>query len=165
MATKKFITDENLKRFATNVKSAIKTAADEAKKNPAVKTINGVSILGSGDLTLSDIGIDGDIVRVVAALPELTDAAYNKLYLVPVSDAPDGNSYAEYVKVNNGTADKWEKLGEWKADVKIENATTTAAGLMSAADKTILDTINADYIKSTDASLTDSDVDKLWNEA
>ena len=146
----KFITAENLKRFGTNVKklvtdtkSGLETkigtaqstantakqaaataqgAATDAKNNPNVKTINGKSIIGSGNLTLSDIGIDGNIVEIVTDLPDLATAKSNKMYLVPVKNSSEANNtYAEYVKINKEGKDSWEKLGEWKAEITVDS--------------------------------------------
>jgi hypothetical protein len=146
----KFITADNLKRFGTNVKklvtdtkSGLETkigtaqstantakqaaataqgAATDAKNNPNVKTINGKSIVGSGNLTLNDIGIDGNIVEIVTALPDLASAKSNKMYLVPVENSSEANNtYAEYVKINKSNKDSWEKLGEWKAEITVDS--------------------------------------------
>lgn len=146
----KFITAENLKRFGTNVKklvtdtksgletkigtvqstantakqaaAAAQGAATDAKNNPNVKTINGKSIIGSGNLTLSDIGIDGNIVEIVTSLPDLATAKSNKMYLVPVENSSEANNtYAEYVKINKDNKDSWEKLGEWKAEITVDS--------------------------------------------
>ena len=146
----KFITADNLKRFGTNVKklvtetkSGLETkigtaqstaniakqaaataqgAATDAKNNPNVKTINGKSIVGSGNLTLNDIGIDGNIVEIVTALPDLATAKSNKMYLVPVENSSEtNNTYAEYVKINKEGKDSWEKLGEWKAEITVDS--------------------------------------------
>lgn len=146
----KFITADNLKRFGTNVKklvtdtkSGLETkistaqstantakqaaataqgAATDAKNNPNVKTINGKSIVGSGNLTLNDIGIDGNIVEIVTSLPDLATAKSNKMYLVPVENSSEANNtYAEYVKINKEGKDSWEKLGEWKAEITVDS--------------------------------------------
>lgn len=149
MGQKIFITKENLSRFASNVKGAIKngddalttkvntaqSTADAAKsaaataqstansKLSSVKTINGKSIVGTGNLTLADIGIDGNIAQIVSALPELTAAVTNKIYLVPKDGATEtNNTYMEYVKITvDGTA-KWEKLGEWNPNIVVDSA-------------------------------------------
>lgn len=147
MATKRFITDENLKRFGTNVKSLINQRHDnltdkiddvndtaEAAKSAAataqatanskiasVKTINGQSLVGTGNITLADIGIDGEIVKIVTELPAASAAVSNKMYLVPVQGSTETeNVYAEYVKVTKDGKDAWEKLGEWKADIAVD---------------------------------------------
>lgn len=131
MDTKKFVTDTNLQRFGTNVKTsinAVKTTADNAltianSKLSSVKTINGASLVGTGNLSLSDIGIDGDLCIIESKLPLIANAKSNKLYLVPVSSSTDTNNvYAEYVKVTNGTTSTWEKLGEWKGDIVVDTA-------------------------------------------
>lgn len=131
MDAKKFITDTNLQRFGTNVKtsiSGVKTTAENAltianSKLSSVKTINGASIVGTGNLSLADIGIDGDLCIIVSKLPLIGTAKSNKIYLVPISSSTDTNNvYAEYVKASNGTTDTWEKLGEWKADITIDTA-------------------------------------------
>lgn len=146
----KFITADNLKRFGTNVKNLVtdtksgletkistaqstantakqaaataQGAATDAKNNPNVKTINGKSIIGSGNLTLSDIGIDGNIVEIVTDLPDLATAKSNKMYPVPVKNSSEANNtYAEYVKINKEGKDSWEKLGEWKAEITVDS--------------------------------------------
>lgn len=136
MVVKKFITDTNLQRFGTNVKSAIsevKTVADNAltianSKLSSVKSINGTSIIGTGNLTLADIGIDGDICIIVSELPDVSSAKSNKLYLVPVSSSNDNtNTYAEYVAITKSGSATWEKLGEWKADITIDNAISSTS--------------------------------------
>jgi hypothetical protein len=146
----KFISADNLKRFGTNVKKLVtdtksgleikigtaqstantakqaaataQGAATDAKNNPNVKTINGKSIVGSGNLTLNDIGIDGNIVEIVTSLPDLATAKSNKMYLVPVENSSEANNtYAEYVKMNKEGKDSWEKLGEWKAEITVDS--------------------------------------------
>lgn len=145
--TKRFITDENLKRFGSNVKTLVsntkselnegiataQTTADDAKsaaataqatansKLASVKTINGQSLVGTGNITLADIGIDGEIVKIVTELPAASAAVSNKMYLVPVKGSTEAeNVYAEYVKVTKDGKDAWEKLGEWKADIAVD---------------------------------------------
>ena len=149
MAERKYITDENLKRFGSNVKKAIKdsestlsgkittaqntadnavTAAagalEEAKKKIAkggLKTINGQGLEGSGDLSLADIGIDGEIAKIVTELPQPSAAVSNKIYLIKSAESTTGNTYAEYIKVvESGTA-KWEKIGEWKGYISVDS--------------------------------------------
>lgn len=149
MAERKYITDENLKRFGTNVKLAIKAsettldgkiktaqnkadnaataaagALTEVQKKIAkggLKTINGQGLEGSGNLTLADIGIDGEIAKIVSELPKAADAVSNKIYLVKSAASATDNTYAEYIKVvEDGTA-KWEKIGEWKGYISVDS--------------------------------------------
>ena len=149
MAERKYITDLNLQRFGSNVKKAIKdsetilnteigkakTAAQAAAEAAAgalkeaqakipkggLKTINGQGLEGSGNLSLADIGIDGEIAKIVAELPKAADAVSNKIYLVKSAASATDNTYAEYIKVvESGTA-KWEKIGEWKGYISVDS--------------------------------------------
>lgn len=149
MAERKYITDENLKRFGSNVKKAIndsksdltteigkaKDAAQAAASAAAgalkeaqakipkggLKTINGQGLEGSGDLSLADIGIDGEIAKIVTELPQPSAAVSNKIYLIKSAESTTGNTYAEYIKVvESGTA-KWEKIGEWKGYISVDS--------------------------------------------
>ncbi len=75
---------------------------------PALKSVNGQSVVGSGDIT-----IDLSLYKVVTALPATGDPS--KIYLVAKAGAPEGNVYTEHAWVNG----KWEKLGEYKAAVDL----------------------------------------------
>ncbi len=75
---------------------------------PAFKTVNGASVVGSGDIT-----IDLSLYKVVTALPATGDPS--KIYLVAKAGAPEGDVYTEHAWVNG----KWEKLGEYKAAVDL----------------------------------------------
>lgn len=111
------------KKAADNAATAAAGALAEAQKKIAkggLKTINGTSIEGSGNLSLADIGIDGNIAEIVTALPELTAAKSNKLYLLKSAEGVDGNTYGEYIKINVSGTDKWEKIGEWKAYITVD---------------------------------------------
>mgnify|MGYP004528985389 CR=1 FL=1 len=148
-----FITKENLTEYSKQVKATItsketalttkintaQSTADAAKKAAAtaqstansklssVKSINGVSLVGTGNLELSDIGIDGQIAKIVTELPELSQADRGKIYLVKktlVGEAANGdNVYIEYVCLDvvtdKQTVAKWEKLGEWQPTVDL----------------------------------------------
>ena len=74
-----------------------------------IKTINGESILGPGNMTL-----DLSLYKVVESLPEM-DIDPNKIYLVLNTSGEDGNEYTEYVYL----IDTWEELGTYKATVDL----------------------------------------------
>lgn len=142
MAERKYITDENLKRFGSNVKKAIKdsettlnteigkakTAAQaaaeaaagalaEAQKKiskGALATINGQSLENGGNIEL-----DFTVAEFVTKLPEVATASKSKIYLVASSESGTQNTYAEYIKITVGGTDKWEKLGEYKAKMDL----------------------------------------------
>lgn len=112
---------------------------------PALKTVNGSSIIGSGN-----IAIDLSLYKVVEALPT-TGIDANKIYLVltQASGGQAGNLYTEYTYVNN----KWEELGKYKADVDLtpyvkftDIASTTKAGAMSANDRSVIDRLKSNYL-------------------
>ena len=142
MAERKYITGENLKRFATNVKVAIKTsetdlnkkitnvgtiasnavtaaagALEEAgKKIPkgTLATINGKSLENGGNIEL-----DFTVAEFVTTLPDVKTASKSKIYLVASSESGAQNTYSEYIKVTVNGTDKFEKLGEYKAEMDL----------------------------------------------
>lgn len=142
MAERKYITDENLKRFGTHVKLAIKAsettldgkitnvanianngvtaaagALAEAKKKiakGALATINGQSLENGGNIEL-----DFTVAEFVTKLPDVATASKSKIYLVASSESGTQNTYAEYIKVTVGGTDKFEKLGEYKAEMDL----------------------------------------------
>lgn len=142
MAERKYITDENLKRFGTNVKLAIKAsettldgkitnvanianngvtaaagALAEAKKKiakGALATINGQSLENGGNIEL-----DFTVAEFVTKLPDVATASKSKIYLVASSESGTQNTYAEYIKITVDGTDKFEKLGEYKAEMDL----------------------------------------------
>lgn len=142
MAERKYITGENLKRFGTNVKLAIKAsettldgkitnvanianngvaaaagALAEAKKKiakGALATINGQSLENGGNIEL-----DFTVAEFVTKLPDVATASKSKIYLVASSESGTQNTYAEYIKVTVDGTDKFEKLGEYKAEMDL----------------------------------------------
>jgi len=112
-----------------------------------IKTINGVSLLGSGDITL-----DLSLYKVVTELPT-EDIDGDKIYLVLSATEGESNKYTEYIYVNSA----WEKIGEYKAEVDLTDyakkdvATSTSDGLMSSTDKAKLDAIEAGAEKNVNA--------------
>lgn len=140
------------------------------------------SLDDNGYVPLSQLGnLDTTFAEVVTELP--TSGIKKHLYLLKSTATDDNNNYAEYLYTGDVTAtydaSKWEKLGEFKADVDlsgyakksealgsftfsqsattipitqtkvgggtstaaIQPASSTQAGVMTAADKTKLDGI------------------------
>lgn len=162
----------------TTASAAVKTITDTKGAK------NGIASLDSnGYVPLSQLGnLDTTFAEVVTALP--TSNIKKHLYLVK-SSSTSQNLYSEYIYTGDTTAtydaSKWEKLGEYKADVDlsgyakktealgslataqdatkatihkstvsgsmsdvyINSATSSVAGVMSAADKAKLDGIAA----------------------
>lgn len=97
-----------------------------AAQLPAMKTVNGVSVVGSGN-----ISIDLSLYKVVDSLPT-TGIDATKIYIVPAEKTGDKNIKVEYVYTGDpaGTYDatKWEKLGEAQTNIVVDaelNATST----------------------------------------
>lgn len=107
---------------------------DKLVSGTNIKTINGTSILGSGNIVTPDtkykagtgvqitadntinVTLDTELFEVVTALPT-KDIKKNKIYLVPSSTATEKNIYIEYIYVN----DKWEIVGQVQADVDLSD--------------------------------------------
>ena len=138
-----------------------KLSADQI---PVLKTINGTSIVGEGD-----IEIKFDLIKVVDTLPAKPDKGdENKIFLVPsaVPYADEDtsvikNEYIEYIW--KGTA--WEEVGKFIADVDLSNyvqktdlASETSNGLMSKEDKEKLDSIETMTLDELDAIINGDEV-------
>ncbi len=152
--------DAQVKRSEMGKASGVATLdADSklpAKQLPTLKTINGTSVVGSGD-----IAIDLTLYKVVTTLPT-ADIDSNKIYLVTDASGSGQNVYTEYVYVDS----KWEILGKYQASVDLtpyvkftDTATTSKAGAMSAADKAKLDGIAANA--TADLAMTTAEIDAI----
>lgn len=97
----------------------INTSLASKLESSDLKTLNGESLTGSGDIT-----IDLTLYRLVSALPT-EDIDSHKIYLVLSADSEENDLYTEYIYVNGS----WEKLGEYKADIDLSPyLTKTEAG-------------------------------------
>ena len=134
--------DAQVKRSEMGVASGVATLGSDGKLTsaqlPAFKSVNGTSIVGSGNIT-----IDLTLYKVVEELPK-SGIDSTKIYLVKSADSEESNTYTEYMYVNSA----WEKLGEHKSDVDLtpyvkftDVATSSKAGAMSSTDKAKLDGI------------------------
>lgn len=85
---------------------------------PETRTINGKSIFGSGNITVST-----SLYEIVDALPT-KDIDISKIYLVPATTTADKNNKTEYIYIGDPSkaydATKWEKLGEEQKNTTIE---------------------------------------------
>lgn len=103
--------DTQVKRSEMGVANGVATLGSDGKvpsSQLALKTVNGQSIYGSGNVT-----IDLSLYKIVSELPT-QDIDATKIYLV-LGTAGSQNTYIEYIYT--GTA--WEKLGEYKADIDL----------------------------------------------
>lgn len=108
---------------------AINKKQDTLVSGTNIKTINGASILGSGNLT-----IDLSLYNVVTTLPT-SGIDENKIYLVISSVEGEANKYTEYIYVNSA----WEKVGEYKAEVDLSPYAkkTEAVGSATFGESTV----------------------------
>lgn len=190
----KYLDKEGLTKVWAKVKTEVGKKQDTLVSGTNIKTVNGASLLGSGDVT-----IDLSLYKVVEALPT-SGIDTNKIYLVLSSSAGTNNKYAEYVYVNS----VWEKLGEYEASVDLtayakkteavksiaisgktvtitmadgttktattqdttySTATTSANGLMSSTDKAKLDAIASGANKTTvDSALSSTSTNPVQNK-
>lgn len=143
-----------------------------AAQLPAMKTVNGVSVVGSGN-----ISIDLSLYKVVDTLPT-TGIDATKIYIVPAKTTGDKNIKAEYVYTGNPAsaydATKWEKLGEAQTNIVVDaelNATSTNP-IQNKAVKSAVDALNTtvagklnktDYV--VDAELSTTSTHPVQNKA
>lgn len=96
-----------------------------AAQMPAMKTINGESVVGSGN-----IKIDLSLYKVVTDFPTSNIDA-TKIYLKLASSTAEKNVYAEYIYTGDTTAaydaSKWEKLGEAQTSIIVDAALSTSS--------------------------------------
>ena len=136
----KYVSDDNLARYTVkmkkNIADRVKEVTDKegaangvatlgadgkltAAQLPALKSVNGVSVVGSGN-----ISIDLSLYKVVDSLPT-TGIDATKIYIVPAKTTEDKNIKAEYVYTGNPAsaydATKWEKLGEAQTNIVVDN--------------------------------------------
>lgn len=144
-------TSDANKPVSTATQTALNKKQDKLVSGTSIKTINGTSLLGSGDVT-----IDLTLYKVVTSLPT-TGVDTNKIYLVLTEQNDSASKYAEYVYVNSA----WEKIGEYVAEISVDDAMSntstnpvqnkvlksyidakvTASGTFSEADSTKLNGI------------------------
>ena len=140
--------------------SALQTAMDGKQatlvSGTNIKTINGESVLGEGNIEISDYYTKTEADTKFASKDELTavetvannadakaDAATSRVESVETSL---GNKQDTLVSGTNiKTINSQSILGEGNIEVTIPDATTAASGAMSAADKTKLDSISNEW--------------------
>lgn len=143
-----------------------------AAQLPAMKTVNGVSVVGSGN-----ISIDLSLYKVVDTLPT-TGIDATKIYIVPAKTTEDKNIKAEYVYTGNPAsaydATKWEKLGEAQTNIVVdaELSATSTNPIQNKAVKSAIDALNTtvagklnktDYV--VDAELSTTSTHPVQNKA
>ena len=99
---------------------------------PDIKTINGASIFGTGNLQLS-----ASLYKIVDALPT-TGIDTSKIYLVPASATTAKNNKTEYIYLGDPNKaydeSKWEKLGDEQ-----KSSTVTTPGGSITVDTALIE--------------------------
>ena len=159
----KYVSNDNLARYTVkmkkNIADRVKEVTDKegaangvatlgadgkltAAQLPALKSVNGVSVVGSGD-----ISIDLSLYKVVDSLPT-TGIDATKIYIVPAQTTGDKNIKVEYVYTGDPTsaydASKWEKLGEAQTNIVVDAylSDTSINPVQNRTLKTAIDNLN-----------------------
>lgn len=121
-----------------------------ASKQPKLTAGNGITINGN---TIS-VDLDISLFKVVSSLPT-TGIESNKIYLVASGTTGSQNIYTEYLWVNN----KWEVLGQYKAEVDLSNYVTNRTLTILNNDLTSKINTNISNISSLNARVNALDAD------
>lgn len=166
-----------------SVETSLGNKQDTLVSGTNIKTVNSQSILGSGDLTIS--GVSEEQAQEIAKIPTLETEIAQK---ANVSDVPtvqhgfkgttknyiysegniDNNNktvVSNIVNVNDNPDTVKLGIYEWGGSMgkilTLPSSTTTAAGVMSAADKTKLDSIPENIPTQTEVDNIASNVSAL----
>lgn len=166
-----------------SVETSLGNKQDTLVSGTNIKTINSQSILGSGDLAIS--GVSEEQAQEIAKIPTLETEIAQK---ANVSDVPTVQhdfkgttknyiySSGDMITSNNCVVSNIENgvanadtlkvaIYEWGGSVSkiltLPSSTTTAAGVMSAADKTKLDSIPENIPTQTEVDNIASNVSAL----
>ena len=127
---------ESDQKYAT--KSEVEAKQDALISGTNIKTFNGQSILGIGNIEFEQ----GKVILVVSELPESGDS--DKIYLVPNESSRTNDIYDEYLWIAEQS--KWEFLGNKHVDVDLTNYYTK-----EEVDELITPHVNAYTKQESDA--------------
>ena len=137
------------------VKEGLALKQDTLNSGSNIKTINGESILGSGNITISTGSID--LIEIVQALPAASADTMNKLYLIAEATSQTHDAYEVYVTVRTGTSPNyayaWEKVDTARVDLSGYSLTTHTHGNITSDGK-IGSTSGKPVITTTNGKLT-----------
>lgn len=131
---------KKIKAYVDGLNTAIE--AEVAKKQGKLTAGTGITI----DEATGVISFSGDatIFVYVDTLPSVDEAKLDKIYVVASEKTETGNLYTEwYVKVT-GSTKAWEKLGEFKEGIDLDDYYT------KEETTSLVDNKLADYAKSAD---------------
>lgn len=137
------------------VKEGLALKQDALSSGSNIKTINGESILGSGNITISTGSID--LIEIVQALPAASADTMNKLYLIAEATSQTHDAYEVYVTVRTGTSPNyayaWEKVDTARVDLSGYSLTTHTHGNITSNGE-IGSTSGKPVITTTNGKLT-----------
>lgn len=137
------------------VKEGLALKQDTLNSGSNIKTINGESILGSGNITINTGNID--LIEIVQALPAASADTMNKLYLIAEATSQTHDAYEVYVTVRTGTSGNysyaWEKVDTARVDLSGYSLTSHTHGNITSDGK-IGSTSGKPVITTTSGKLT-----------
>lgn len=116
--------DENSTDNTAPSSKAVKTYVDTVKTSldEIIETLDGkVNAIETWKLQVVEANENG--------LPNVSEISHKTIYLVPSTNSEDNNIYSEFVYIDNGSDDYWEKLGEFKSDFDPTGLNTAIEGL------------------------------------
>lgn len=137
------------------VKGCLALKQDALNSGTNIKTINGESILGSGNITISTGSID--LIEIAQSLPAASSQTMNKLYLVAEATGKTQDNYEVFVTVRTGTSPNysyaWEKVDTARVDLSGYSLTSHGHGDITSDGK-IGSTSGKPIITTTSGKLT-----------
>lgn len=124
----------------------ILTKQDSLVSGTTIKTINGINLLGTGNITTNSdaTSTTAGIIKLSGDLSGTSDAPLvSKVNGISITGSP----VAGYVLMANGVS-----TALWQPQTALYNASSTTAGLMSASDKSKFDTISTVFTGSTSST-------------
>ena len=137
------------------VKEGLALKQDALNSGTNIKTINGESLLGSGNITISTGSID--LIEIAQSLPAASADTMNKLYLVAEATSKTQDNYEVFVTVRTGTSPNysyaWEKVDTARVDLSGYSLTSHTHGNITSDGK-IGSTTGKPIITTTNGKLT-----------
>lgn len=137
------------------VKDELALKQDALNSGTNIKTINGESILGSGNITVSAGSVD--LIEIAQSLPAASSSTMNKLYLVAEATSQTHDNYEVFVTVRTGSSPNysyaWEKVDTARVDLSGYSLTSHTHGDITSDGK-IGSTSGKPIITTTSGKLT-----------
>ena len=137
------------------VKDELALKQDALNSGTNIKTINGESILGSGNITVSAGSVD--LIEIAQSLPAASSSTMNKLYLVAEATSQTHDAYEVFVTVRTGSSPNysyaWEKVDTARVDLSGYSLTSHTHGDITSDGK-IGSTSGKPIITTTSGKLT-----------